>query len=175
MIHRTSISAIAVALTALSTVPVSVDAQVVWANVRTSERIEGIDHQAREVTLRGSQGTLTEHSVPETFADFAELEVGDEITVTFLHELGLHLRRPGSQAPDLTRLTAASGGASVMRTMETEVSQIDSTVPAISIKSGSGEQATFRLPKGMSLSDFAVGDMIDVTYVLPEVVTVTNN
>ncbi len=35
-------------------------------------------------------------------------------------------------------------------------------------------EATFRLPAGMSLSDFNVGDRMDVAYVFPEVVSVEN-
>jgi hypothetical protein len=60
--------------------------------------------------------------------------------------------------------------------METEITQIDATESAVSVK-GAGTwdyEATFRVPTGLSLGDFAVGDRIDVAYVFPEIVSVEN-
>jgi hypothetical protein len=173
MTHRTRIAALAVAIGGFLTIPVLAEAQVVWANVRTQATIEAIDVPTRTLTLRGSQGNLTEHRVPDDIMGFSELERGDRVKVLFLHQIGLHLRAAGAPAPDLSKLSVPGGGPSVMRTMAAEVSEIDPTVPAVSIKSSSGEQATFRLPKGMSLQDFPPGSEIDVTYVIPEEISVS--
>jgi hypothetical protein len=171
MKHRTRIAALAVAIGGFLTVPAAADAQVVWANVRTQATIESVDAATRTLTLRGSQGALTEHRVPDDMTNMNELERGDRVKILFLYQIGLHLR--GDPAPDLSNLDAPGQGASRMMTMAAEVTEIDPTVPAISIKSDSGEQATFRLPKGKSLEEFPPGTVMDVTYIVPSEVTVT--
>ena len=174
MNHRARITALTLAIAGFAIAPAAVEAQVTLANVRTRAVIEAIDYQSRALTLRGSQGSLTEHTVPADLQGFNEFQIGDRVTVMFLHELALHLRRPGSAMPDLSEMSAPSGRATEMHTMEAEVTLIDPAVPAISIKSDSGEEATFRLPRGMSLDDFAVGDLMDVTYIIPEVISLAN-
>jgi hypothetical protein len=172
MTHRTRIAALAVAIGGFLTIPIAADAQVVWANVRTQATIEEIDAPTRTLTLRGAQGNLTEHRVPDNMVGFAELERGDRVKVLFLYQIGLHLS--GEPAPDLSSLDAPGQGVSRMHTMQAEVTQIDPTVPSISIKSESGtQQATFRLPKGRNLEDFPPGSVIDVTYIVPAEVTVS--
>jgi hypothetical protein len=174
MTRRTRIAIFTAAIAGLLAVPVVAAAQVTWANVRVRADVEAIDHQNRTMTLRGVRGNATQHVVPEGAEHFNAISVGDRISVTFLELLGLHLRTPGAPAPDLTLLNSRGGTAETMHTVATAVSQIDPAVPAISIKSAAGEEATFRLPKNMSLSDFQVGDSIDVTYLIPEEVRVAN-
>ena len=166
--------ALAAAMAGLLAVPVAVQAQVALANVRVNAQVEGVDQQNRTLTLRGPQGNLFERRVPDDMPGFGARRPGDEVTIMFLYEVGLHLRKPGAPLPNLAEIDAPAGVTLIVHTVATEVSQVDSGEQAVSLRSrsGPGMEATFRLPAGMALSDFAVGDIVDVTYVVPEVVQV---
>ncbi|MEJ2540097.1 MAG: hypothetical protein P8188_09025 [Gemmatimonadota bacterium] len=173
MINRLRIAALSVALTAVLTVPAALDAQVALANVRVHAEIDAIDRDTRTLILRGPNGGLIERSVPEDMPGFGARRPGDEVTVMFLEQVGIHMRKPGAPLPDLTQINVPAGLVSILRAMETEVTQVDASENAVSLRSrqGPGLEATFRLPAGLALSDFAVGDIIDVAYVIPEVIT----
>jgi hypothetical protein len=173
MIHRLRTVALATALTAILAVPAAVEAQVALANVRVHATIESVDRDNRMFTLRGPQGNLFERTVPEDMPGFGARRPGDEVTIMFLYEVGLHLRKPGAPLPNLSEIDAPPGVTLIVHTVATEVSQVDASEQAVSLRSlsGPGMEATFRLPAGFSLSDFAEGDVVDVTYVVPEVVS----
>lgn len=166
--------ALAAAMAGLLAVPVAVQAQVALTNVRVHAVIESVDQANRMLTLRGPQGHLFERRVPEDMPGFGARRPGDEVTIMFLYEVGLHLRKPGAPLPDLSQIEVPEGMTTIVATVETEVSQVDASEQAISLRSrsGPGMEGTFRLPAGMALSDFAEGDIVDVTYVVPEVVQV---
>jgi hypothetical protein len=176
MTHRIRTTAMALAIAGLAAAAATVEAQVVPANVRVHAEIEAIDQDTRTLTLRGPLGNLFVRRVPADMPGFSTRYVGEGVTVTFLSEIALHLRKPGAALPDLSQITVPVGVPTIMRVMETEITQIDATESAVSVK-GAGTwdyEATFRVPTGLSLGDFAVGDRIDVAYVFPEIVSVEN-
>lgn len=150
-------------------------AQVTLANVRVDAEIESVDRANRTLMLRGPSGNLFERALP-TDMSFSP-SAGETVTITFLNEIGLHLRRPGASLPNLSEMDVPPGVPTIMRVVEAEVTQIDSSESAVSLKNVAGPsmEATFRLPAGLSLSDFNVGDRLDVAYVFPEVVSVEGN
>jgi hypothetical protein len=174
MNYRVGFAAVLAAAVGLATVPETAAAQVALANVRVHAEIDRVDRENRTLVLRGPSGNLFERRVPEDMSGFAARSPGEEVTVMFLSEIGLHLRKPGASLPNLSELDVPPGVPTVMRVIEAEVTQIDRTESAVSLKSTAGPsiEATFRLPPGLSLSDFTVGDRIDVAYVFPEVVSV---
>jgi hypothetical protein len=159
---------------ALGSVALPAAAQVTLANVRVHAEIDSVDRENRTLVLRGPSGAMFERRVPEDMSGFNARTPGEEVTVMFLNEIGLHLRKPGASLPNLSEMDVPPGVPTIMRVIEAEVTQIDQTESAVSLKSAAGPsiEATFRLPPGLSLSDFAVGDRIDVAYVIPEVVSV---
>lgn len=163
----------AVAALVFAMSPVQAAAQVTLANVRVDAEIDRVDRANRVLTLRGPSGGVFERAVPADMNINAR-SAGETVTVTFLNEIAIHLRRPGAALPDLSELDVPPGVPTIMRVVETEVTQIDQAESAVSLKAvlGPSLEATFRLPPGLSLSDFSVGDRIDVAYVFPEVVSV---
>lgn len=174
MNHFVRNAAMALALAGLVAVPATVEAQVTQANVRVRAQIEAIDQDTRTLTLRGPVGNLFERRVPDDMPGFATRHVGENVTVTFPGQIAVHLRKPGARLPNLALLDVPAGAPIRMRAMETEVTQINAAESAVSIKSvGSWDiEATFLIPTGLTVADFAVGDLIDVAYVFPEMVSV---
>ena len=173
MTYRVWFAALAVAAVGFAMVPSNAAAQVVLANVRVPAEIDSVDRDNRTLMLRGPSGNIFERRVPDEMQGFGARQPGETVTVTFLNQIAIHLRRPGAALPDLSEMEVPPGVPTIMRVIETEVIQIDTSESAISLKAAAGPdiEATFRLPAGMSLSDFAVGDRIDVAYVFPEVVS----
>lgn len=175
MTTRAWFTALAVAAVGLIAIPSDAAAQVTLANVRVHAEIVSVDRGDRTLMLRGPSGNVFERALP------AEMNAiprpGETVTVTFLNEIAIHLRRPGAPLPNLSELDVPSNLPTIMRVIETEVTQIDTAESAVSLKNvvGPSIEATFRLPAGLSLSDFSVGDRIDVAYVFPEVVSVEGN
>ena len=176
MTNGIRITTLAVAVAALALVPVQAAAQVTMANVRIHAEIESVDHDNHSFILRGPQGHLMERRVPDDMPGFGARRAGDEVVVTFLHQVGIHLHKPGAPLPNLSEIQAPARVVLIVDTVTGEVSQVDATEQAISFRStsGPGMEATIRLPAGLSLSDFAVGDLVDVTYVIPDMVSVEN-
>ena len=176
MTNGIRITTLAAAVAALSLGPTEAEAQVALANVRIHAQVESVNHDDRTFVLRGPQGHLMERRVPDDMPGFGARRAGDEVVVTFLFEVGLHLHKPGAPLPDLSAIRAPAGVTLIVDTVTGEVSQVDATESAVSLRSisGPGMEATFRVPAGLSLSDFAVGDRVDVTYVIPDVVSLEN-
>ena len=174
MTYRIRATAIALTFAALAAVPAIVEAQVTQANVRVKADIEAIDRDTRTLTLRGPVGNLFERRVPDDMPGFSTRHVGEGVTVTFPGEIAVHVRKPGRPLPDLSQLDVPAGVPIIMRVLEAEITQLDPAESAVSLKSvGSWDiEATFLVPAGLSMSDFAVGDRIDVAYVFPEMVSV---
>ena len=174
MNHRIRTTAMALAIAGLVAVPAVVEAQVTQANVRVKADIEAIDRDTRMLTLRGPLGSMFERRVPDDMPGFATRHVGEGVTVTFPGQIAIHLSKPGARLPDLSQLDVPAGASVRMRVIETEVTQINAAESAVSIKSvGSWDiEATFLVPMGLTVADFAVGDRIDVAYVFPEMVSV---
>lgn len=172
---RTCFAAFLATVVGLTTNPSDATAQVTLANVRVDAEIESVDRDSRTLVLRGPSGNVFQRALP---ADVSFIpRAGETVTVTFLNEIGLHLRKPGASLPNLSEMDVPGGVPTIMRVIEAEVTQIDSSESAVSLKNLAGPdiEATFRLPPGLSLSDFNVGDRIDVAYVFPEVVSVEGN
>lgn len=174
MTYRAWSAGLAAVALAFTMMPSTATAQVTLANVRVDAEIDSVDRENRTLMLRGPSGNMFERRVPDDMAGFGARQPGETVTVTFLAEIAIHLRRPGAPLPDLSELDVPPGVPTIMRSIETSVTQVDASENAVSVKgmAGPSVEATFRLPPGLSLSEFNVGDPIDVVYVFPEVVGV---
>ena len=174
---RSLFTVLAFAALALPAIPSSASAQVVLANVRVRAEIDRIDRESRTLFLRGPNGGVFERRVPDEMGNFGGLQPGEMVTVTFLNEIGLHLREPGAPLPDLSEMDVPANRSTILNVIQARVTQVDASENAVSLMSLAGRsiEATFRVPPELSLSEFAVGDEIDVAYVFPDVVGVERN
>lgn len=184
-------------LAVLSALPMLAAAQNAPAGVTVVERAPGvvrgtqalvaegaitaIDQQTRQVTIKGASGE--EHTLvagPEV-KKFAQLKVGDIVTLKFLQSLELELKKGGSAPRERVESTesarsepgqAPAGGEAKTVRVTADVTAVNKKTGVVSLR---GPQRTLEIKvkdKAM-LKDIAVGDQVDATYVEAVVISVS--
>lgn len=180
---------VSVVLAALAILPTLAQAQNAPAGVAVVERDKGavratravaaqgtitaIDQQTRHITIKGGGGDeLTLVAGPEV-KKFAQLKVGDIVTLKFMQSLALELKKGGTavrgRVESSGSVTSKPGEAPAAG--EAKTIQVTADVTAVNKKTGMvtlrGPQRTLDLQvKDQSmLDDIAVGDQVDATFV----------
>jgi Cu/Ag efflux protein CusF len=122
--------------------------------------VTGIDKATRKVTLVTKDGTKSTVKCEPDVANFAQIEVGDQVKAAVTEQLVVFVRRPGEPSGDgaagvvaLAPIGAKPGG--VMANIE----EITAKVKAIDLKH---RKATLLFPDGTSHT-FAVRPDVDMT------------
>ena len=135
--------------------------------------ITAIDQETRRITIKGGGGDeLTLVAGPEV-KKFAQLKVGDIVTLKFMQSLALELRKGGTALRERVESsdTATSKPGEAPAGGEVKTVQVTADVTAVNKKTGvvtlRGPQRTLDLKvkdKAM-LKDIAVGDQVEATFV----------
>jgi translation elongation factor P/translation initiation factor 5A len=127
---------------------------------KTTATVTGLDRATRKVTLVAKDGTKTSFTAGSEVANFAQLEVGDQVKATVTEQLVVFVRKAGEPARDgaaaavvLAPLGAKPGGL-LANTVE-----ITAKVKSIDVKH---RQATLLFPDGTSKT-FQVRQDVDLT------------
>ena len=124
--------------------------------------VQAVDHTARTVTIRGSQGNIVTLDVPMSVTRFDQVKVGDTITATYSDRVTVKLHAAGDPEVDrvlTTTTTTAPGaapGASTARQRETTVT--------VTAWDPSSRMVSFTTPTGLAYTR-RLGDTIDPTVV----------
>jgi hypothetical protein len=137
-------------------------------------RVEGVDHSARTVTIRGDRGNVVTLDVPQSVGPFDQVQVGDVVTVAYFDRVSVRLKAPGEPAVDRIDppVTTTTPGTLPGATM---TSQRVSTVTITGWDAGL-RTVTFTGPAGATYSrrlldttdtaimaGIKVGDRVDIT------------
>lgn len=152
----------------------------VAGKVTLSATVVAIDAATRTATLKGAKGTIVDVVVPPEAKNFAEIKVGDLVTVEYVRALTLQLKPAGGLRSSTTETATApapagavAGGAVAKQVV------VMANVTAINAKQN---YVTLRGPKGNSvdlsvdpsqLKLVKVGDQVEAVYT--EAVAVTVN
>ena len=144
----------------LSTPPMG----VVTANVATAQAVvESVDHAKRTATLRTEDGRTLAIEVPPSVVNFAQVEKGDKVKVTYEQATALFIRKPGegtASGPKATTqnklVRVAPRGAKPAGVM-TQVTEITAIVEAIDYAK---RRVTLRGPLGNERT-VDVGDEVE--------------
>ena len=133
---------------------------VVVETFKESATVTAIDRATREVTLVTKDGTKTTVKAGPEVANFAQIEVGDQVKASVTERLVIFVRKPGEPAGDgaasvvaLAPIGDKPGG--VMANTE----EFTAKVKSIDVKH---HQATLQLPDGTSKT-FDVRPDVDLT------------
>jgi Cu/Ag efflux protein CusF len=138
-----------------------------------SATVEAIDHARREVTVKKSDGTYDVLYVPEAFAAFDSLKIGDTIRTRYYENLVLRMKPPGekdvdSSSTDVTRRkgtpVGTGGTAAHQRTITATITAIDRDAPSITFSGPNGWTYSSRVEDKEALSKVKVGDKVDITW-----------
>ena len=150
-------------------------AGVTRSEVTLRGTVEAVDHSARTVTIKGSEGTLVTLDVPPAATRFEQVKVGDIVTIVYYDRVSVRLKPPGEPASDrvMPPTTTATPGElpgatrARQRVATATITAWDPTTRLI----------TFTGPKGNSysrhvletqdpkvVSALKVGDKVDITW-----------
>jgi hypothetical protein len=136
--------------------------------------VQAVDHTARTVTIRGSQGNIVTLDVPMSVTRFDQVKVGDTITATYSDRVTVKLHAAGDPEVDrvlTTTTTTAPGaapGASTARQRETTVTVTawDPSSRMVSFTHANRPGYTRRLGDTIDpavVAGLKVGQQVDVT------------
>jgi hypothetical protein len=134
--------------------------------------VEAINHETREVTLRGPQGNMVTLIASEEARNLGQVAVGDLVNAEYMRSLSIEVVAGDGSAPGAGAMTAAGRteegempGAAVMDTqvITASVEEIDIEANTFKLKFPDGviQQFTARDPENLKRAE--VGDMVIIT------------
>jgi hypothetical protein len=143
--------------------------------VTVTAKVQAIDYEKREVTLKGPLGNVVTFSADKRIQRLNEVKVGDEVTADYYVSLAGELRAPTEaekQAPleVLGETVRAPKGAQPaggkLRGFKavTTVEGLDLPTQTVTLKGPMGNSATIRAKDVENLKKLRLGDTIVVTY-----------
>ena len=136
--------------------------------------VTAVDHAARTVTIRGSQGNSVTLDVPTSVTRFDQVKVGDTITATYSDRVTVRLHPAGAPEVDRVLETTTTGApgappsATAGRQRETTVTVTawDPTTRMVSFTTPTGASYTRRVADSLDptvVAALKVGQQVDVT------------
>ncbi len=144
-------------------------------------RIIAIDQESRRVTLKGGSGKELSFVAGPEVKNFAQLKVGDIVTLNFIQSLALELKKGGQelrQRVESGETISAQPGQKPMGG-ESMTVRIIADVTAVNRKTGvvslRGPQRTLdlKVKDKTMLKEIAVGDQVEATFVEATVISVS--
>ena len=154
------------------------------ADVTTlSAKVEAIDPVNHTVTVKGSMGHVVTLNVdPKVVKNFAQIKVGDQITLKYLEALSIKLEKggPGRSATVATTgpITAAPGAkpgvaAEQQTVIIADVEGVDPTRGEVLLRGPAGRYAEVKVKDNTVFNEIKAGDKVKVTYTEALVVDVS--
>jgi len=143
--------------------------------VTITAKVEAIDQEKREVTLKGPLGNVVTFVVDERVKRLNEVKAGDHVTADYYVSLAGELREPteeekknpltviagAARAPKGT--SPAGGGLRAFKVVATVVG-LDLPTQSVTLQGPLGNYASIRAEKVENLKKLRLGDTVVVTY-----------
>jgi hypothetical protein len=176
---KTKMSVLSIALGLMTILVLQIPAQVCAQGVElgdvvvlTAEVVE-VDYVDRELQLLGPGGNILDLEVGEQARNFDQIQVGDQVKVTYYESVALYLGKKG-QAPDVNMGVVATrspkGDMPAGAEMETvdvsaQVKAIDMKNRTVTLELPDGKMVSKKVDKSVQAFDtLQVGDSINVRY-----------
>ena len=149
--------------------------------VQVKATVEAIDLDNRMVTLKNSEGDVATVPVSEAARNLDQVEVGDEVTISYLEAVAIELKKTSGTAKGVIETVSGARadagekpGASLARevTMFGVIEAIDSDKPSVTLRGPKGKQLEVQVRDPARLEKLAVGDQVQVTYAQAVVISV---
>ena len=143
--------------------------------VNVTAKVEAVDLENREVTLKGPLGNIVTFVADQRVKRFNEIKVGDEVTAEYYVAVVAELREPTAEEKEspLTVLDSkakappgtspAAGGLRMFKVVAT-VEGLDRPTRSITLKGPRGKYVAVRARDLENLQKLRLGDTIVVTY-----------
>lgn len=140
-------------------------------SITRTATVTAIDHSARTMVLKLTDGTLASITAPPEVKRFADIKVGDTITAKYTENVILRVMKPGEAA-----VNSATGGVSTgagvrpsatvtaQRSITATITAIDPKVPSITLSGPDKTTYTHKVADREALKQVKVGDRLDITF-----------
>jgi hypothetical protein len=139
--------------------------------VTVTAKVAAVEQQHRTLTLEKPDGTYATVVVPESFARFPGIKVGDTVTVRYYDNIVFRKLAPGEKPTDSVAGgvvpapgSRPAGTASVQRTITTKITAIDPKIPSITFTGPNNWVYSTKVKDRAVLKDVAVGDLVNITW-----------
>jgi hypothetical protein len=130
-----------------------------------------VNKSTREVTLQMEAGDTATVKAGPSVKNFAQIEKGDEVKVTYSERLEIMVGAPGEPAMTQETSTAQakpgekpSAGVIQKTTYQATITAIDTTAKTATLKGSDGTEHVVTPRNPANLKKVNVGDMVTITY-----------
>ncbi len=159
-----------------STAPVSAS-----GTAQVTAKVAAIDYTSRVITLQDDKGNTSTYQVSPNVKRFNQIKVGDTITFLYQESVALNMVKadamaapPPSSSPIVTSLAGEkpSGQISQTQVAVVTIQAIDMSKPSVTVKTNDGRTLDLAVKNKELLSNFKVGDVVQITYSQALMITV---
>lgn len=144
--------------------------------------VEAVNHETREVTLRGPEGNTITIEADERVKNLAQVEVGDKVTVDYFEAVTIQVFgkdevEAGAAAMAVSGSAEAgqkpAGVAAEEITVVATISAIDKEQQLVTLEGEGGEVKTVKARNPENLEKVRVGDKVMISYTTALGISVT--
>jgi len=141
--------------------------------VTVEATVTAVNPETREVTLENAAGESITVVAGEEVRNFAQIEVGDKLTVDYMEAVEIQVLGPdeaevgaeGVAGAARAELGEKPGGAMISETTVVVVIEaIDKEMETVTVKGPAGNSETVKVRNPDNLDKVAIGDKVRVTY-----------
>lgn len=143
----------------------------VVSSVEMTATVARINHETREVTLRGPDGQEHSFIAGDQVRNLAQVNAGDVVTATYTEAIAYEVRRGGqadaTEAVALGRAAVGETPAGILAhevVLTVEIVAIDLETPTVTFRGPQGNTRTILVRHPEKLAGVSVGDTVDITY-----------
>ena len=144
--------------------------------------VTAVDHETREVTLKGSDGETVTITAGEEVKNLGQVDVGDKVTVEYLEVVAMEVL-PSKEVEmaamtTIAKKTAPLGEKPAATAVEetrviTVVEAIDKENEMVTLKGPDGNSMTVKARNPANLEKIVVGDKVLITHTTSVAISVT--
>lgn len=143
----------------------------VVSSVEITATVAKINHETREVTLRGPDGQEFSFIAGDQVRNLAQVNAGDVVTATYTEAIAYEVRRGGqadaTEAVALGRAPVGEQPAGILAhevVLTVEIVAIDLETPTVTFRGPQGNSRTILVRHPEKLEGVSVGDTVDIIY-----------
>ena len=146
------------------------EGQVVVTSIILTNTVVAINAAQRRIELKHEDGKITSYKCGPQVANFAQINVGDQVKATVVDEMALFIK-PASQTQSITATASVVGarlgakpGVVSLDTLDftATVLAIDPWQHQVTLQTADGRTKPVRVGEFVNLADFKVGDQVTV-------------
>ncbi|HZN67744.1 MAG TPA: hypothetical protein VFB66_20830 [Tepidisphaeraceae bacterium] len=129
--------------------------------------VEAIDHDTRQVTLKGESGNSVTFAVHPRVKNLERVNVGDEVKAAYVETVEIEVRDAGKNAETAADAgdweTASDGSFSRQSTLTAVVDRVDKKKGTVVLRGPAGKARPFKVRDRRNLENVKIGDQVIAT------------